>query len=549
MSDTTVRSSETDEPATTASKWAERFNKFEQKLSKLSDYLNPLLVKETRQALKSRQFALVFVLLLLVCWVITFFFLSMAGPGIYYAAAGRSLLFFYFIVMIFPLVVIVPFSAFRSLASEREENTYDLLSVSTLSPHQIVRGKLASALVQDGVYLSAVAPCIAFSYLLRGVDLLTIGTVLLYSSLYSVSLAMIGLFLAGLSRKKQGQILLSVLFVAGLFIGIIAAINIGMELLFQSGSIDVEEFWIVNLAFITNFVTLFALVYLATVALISSSSENRSTPLRYAMLAQQVVFIGWMAFAWLMNNYDDEVLEVLLVLSIIFWYFMGSLLTTESKELSNRVRRSLPQSQLGRMLRGLFNPGPGTGYFFAVANVTALCMLVSMALVCVEFFALSINYNTIDLMLFAVVFWAMFVVYLGIGKLVVQTIARITEMPMVAGFLIHMLLMLIGSAGPAIIQNSFRSLRNSGYSPLQWLNPWATLIEFVDSNRSPSITQTLVLFCLAICVLVLNLPSVARELMQGRVALPSRVALDEAELHPVEVKPQNPWEHDNQEQG
>ena len=38
----------------------------------------------------------------------------------------------YYAILAFPLAVVVPYAAFRSLAAEREDNTYDLLSITTL---------------------------------------------------------------------------------------------------------------------------------------------------------------------------------------------------------------------------------------------------------------------------------------------------------------------------------------------------------------------------------------------------------------------------------
>jgi hypothetical protein len=49
----------------------------------------------------------------------------------------------------------------------------------------------------------------------------------------------------------------------------------------------------------------------------------------------------------------------------------------------------------------------------------------------------------------------------------------------------------------------------------------------------------------AICVLLVNLPGIVRELARVRTELPLRVAKDEAELHPPPAAvPQNPWEAD-----
>ncbi len=145
---------------------AKTFTAIDPWLEWLGDRLNPLLVKETRQAMKSRQFTLWFVLMLIASWLITIGGVAIIGPSISFVSAGGYLLLAYFFALAVPLVIVVPFTAYRSLASELEDNTRDLLEVSTLSPYQIINGKLGSAVVQMLVYLSVLAPCLAFTYLL-----------------------------------------------------------------------------------------------------------------------------------------------------------------------------------------------------------------------------------------------------------------------------------------------------------------------------------------------------------------------------------------------
>src|SRR5262245_61810563 len=89
-----------------------------------SQWLNPILVKEARQAMKSRQFVITFGLLLLCGWAWTALGVFLNWPGIYYGAAGEGMLYGYFLVLSVPLLVVVPFSAFRSLAVEREDGTF-----------------------------------------------------------------------------------------------------------------------------------------------------------------------------------------------------------------------------------------------------------------------------------------------------------------------------------------------------------------------------------------------------------------------------------------
>src|SRR3954469_2441243 len=155
------------------------------------DRLNPILVKETRQALKSFQFTVTFILLLIACWIVTMGGVALVGPRIFYAAEGGSLMLWYYGILAFPLAVVVPYAAFRSLAAEREDNTYDLLSITALNPRQIVSGKLGSSVVQMGVFFSAIMPCLAFTYLLRGIDLPTIAVLVAYLFFWSLGLSMV----------------------------------------------------------------------------------------------------------------------------------------------------------------------------------------------------------------------------------------------------------------------------------------------------------------------------------------------------------------------
>ena len=182
----------------------------------MAEYANPILVKETRQALKSRQFLLTFLVILLACWIASFAVVAIAGLDVFYVASGGSMLFVYCTILAFPLMIVVPYSAYRSLASEQEDNTYDLLSITSLNSRQIVTGKLGSAVVQMLVYLSAVSPCIAFTFLLRGVDILTVVLLLCSYFFVSLGLSMAALLVGTMAKVRYTQALTSVLLVIGL---------------------------------------------------------------------------------------------------------------------------------------------------------------------------------------------------------------------------------------------------------------------------------------------------------------------------------------------
>lgn len=126
-------------------------------LEAISERMNPILVKEARQAMKSKQFSVTFSLLLLFGWLYTVFFVVVNLPGVFYSPFGPLMLVGYYLILAVPLLIVVPYASFRSLAAELEDGTFDLLSITALSARQIVTGKLGSSVLQMMVYYSALA--------------------------------------------------------------------------------------------------------------------------------------------------------------------------------------------------------------------------------------------------------------------------------------------------------------------------------------------------------------------------------------------------------
>ena len=174
-----------------------------------SEAINPIVVKEVRQSLKSRQFTLSFGLTLLAAVSWTLIGTTLMVPRLYYLPAGLPFLTGFFCILALPLLIIVPFSAYRSLSAEMEHSTFELLKISALSALQIVYGKMASALVQTMLYLSALAPCIVLTYLLRGVSLWSILLLLGATVVISVVETAIAILLAAISNTRVLQSLIS----------------------------------------------------------------------------------------------------------------------------------------------------------------------------------------------------------------------------------------------------------------------------------------------------------------------------------------------------
>jgi hypothetical protein len=243
---------------------ANRWERVDALVSRLSERINPILVKEARQALKSKQFTITFTLVLFFGWTWSMFGVSLFGPSVYYGAEGASMFIGYFPILAFPLLIIVPVGAFWSLVEERQDWTFELLSITTLRSWQIISGKLGSAILQMIVYLSAMAPCLAFTYQL----------------------------LATVIRERLWRVVLLVFLIVGLvYVFITSWVMVVSMLQFSQMAFDQVYFWVGNAAVLTAYFSYFALCYCVAAGQLTFSSENRSTPARVVMLVQQALLV------------------------------------------------------------------------------------------------------------------------------------------------------------------------------------------------------------------------------------------------------------------
>jgi hypothetical protein len=495
--------------------------------------LNPILVKEGRQALKSKQFVITFTLLLLAGWVWSMLGVALLSPGVYYAPGGRFMLCGYFIILIIPVLVIVPFSAFRSLAAEREDGTFELLSITALSARQIVTGKLGSALLQMLVYYSALAPCIAFTYLLRGIDIVTIVFLLFWTLVASLLLSTIGLVVATVTRARHWQVLLSVLLLIGLcFVTVIwAASFVSLITSTQTIGFDSADFWL-SMGMITTLAISHAVMFvLIAAAQISFASDNRSTKLRIMLLVQQTLWIGWMMFFWIRVE-QEFFLYMLVAAAAIYWTIAGAFLMGESAALSPRVKRSLPRSFLGRMFFTWFNPGSGTGYTFAVANLVATLIVTVTVGMIAEFEGFAGARGNFNWLWFVTLAVAYVILYLGMGRIVVLLLRQVGRVTMLLTFLVNLFLGVIGVAVPLFFQAWLEGYARMSYSVVQATNWIWTLEEAADGNFIAFSIVPFIVGSSAAVVFLLNLLFASYEVEQVRLATPGRVLEDELELNP-----------------
>lgn len=343
--------------------WCERFG----------DSLNPILVKETRQALKSRQFVVTFSVLLFAALGWTIIGSLSLMPQIYTTPSAPRMLIGYYLVLALPMLLVVPMAAYRSLEGEIDDGTLEMLSITTLSPWQIVLGKLASAMLQMMLYFVALFPCVAYAYTLRGVDLPT--TLLMISILIdaAIMLTIVALFFAPLSRTRTGRIgtLLAVMAILlfsewGLAYLVVMMITYGNPL-----STEWMFFLITSCVLIS--ISLGHLLLTVTAAQLTPESENRTTHIRVSMMVLTALVLGLATLA--VQTLGRESVGVVMVFGLglaLLWTLSGSMFAAESPVMTPRMRRELPKSFFARSVLTWLTPGPVTGLVFATVNIVVL---------------------------------------------------------------------------------------------------------------------------------------------------------------------------------
>lgn len=501
------------------------------------EYLNPILVKETRQALKSRQFAVTFGLVLITSWIWSVMAIYLRYPGILYSPDGPFLLVGYLDILLFPLVVIIPFSAFRSLASEREDGTFELLSISTLTPRQIINGKLVSSILQMLVYLSALAPCIGFTYLLRGIDIITLAYVITVAFLASILLSAVGLVLACVTQQRHWQSALSVIVIL-LFIFLFGiGVTISYGAIYEDTGwrmYDQQEFWIVTFALLTVYGSYLHLIIEVAAAQITFESENRSAGIRIAMLIQHFLAVGWLGYVAIQIPREEEFLQILPTILCLHWFIMGSFINGESPVLSPRVKRTIPSYLTDRLWRNWRIPGPDRGYIFVLTGLFSGVLATSFLAWCNTFTSLSTSEAT-RCITYSFGLLAYTVFFLSAGRLLLRTMNLIFRADIFVSVITHVLMLMAAIMVPLGFQVLFNRTMDSSFN--HWTNPFWFFIKAMSNRNfveSPEVVVFLMfLGTMAIGLMLLNIMLGAAELVPSR-AKGGR----EEEESPVDLPPE-----------
>lgn len=451
--------------------WSERFG----------DAVNPILVKETRQALKSRQFLFTFSTLLLAALGWTVIGCLSMMPQIYHQPSAPTMLIGYYFVLAVPLLLIVPLAAYRSLEVEIDDGTLELLSITSLSAWQIVLGKLASASLQMMLYFVALLPCVAFAYTLRGVDLPTTLLIIGILAVSAMLLTIVGLFLAPLARGRTGRISTMLVAIAAFMIAEWSIGYVVIEMISQGYSLETETLIYAVVATALLGIGIGHLLLTATAAQLTPESDNRSTPLRLSLLMLGTIVVGLIAYAIQMSDENVAVFSLMAFTTVFagLWVIASSMLVAESSVMTPRMLRELPSSFLARNLLTAITPGPNSGLIFAtvVAIAGSVLFLYGLEVLIDNHPRLGGARVRPFFQRFVMLYVGYLVSFLVCVRVIVAGVRLKANPRADVGIAVMIVVLLVSALLPLAIGLQLNDFREFGYSPWQITN-WAwTMME------------------------------------------------------------------------
>lgn len=163
-----------------------------------SDRLNPMVIKELRQGLKSKSFLATFLGLQVAMVLSMFIYLAAAStPN---SDLGFADGFFWFMLGLM-LLLFMPLRAFQALHEEIKGNTLEMLFLTRMNAWKITFGKWCALVIQIFLLVAAILPYLVLRYFLGTIDVASNLRQLFYQVIISMVLVSVAVGLSGWTSK------------------------------------------------------------------------------------------------------------------------------------------------------------------------------------------------------------------------------------------------------------------------------------------------------------------------------------------------------------
>lgn len=354
-----------------------------------SDLGSPFLLRNLRQSVRSKIFLIVFALMLFMASMVAFMGYFQQSDTTRYQRVGQQYFAIFYVLLNVASFLAVPFFLGNSLRQEKLLKQDEQILITTLTPRRIIWGILSSGLAMIFLVYSALTPFLMYTYLLKGIDQVAIGISLIVTLALSLLMCCMTLALVGLAQEERTKLnALGLSLLVG--VGVVSGISRLMisESQWISSKIYKPEFWGVTLFLITMYIGQFWLWFSLAVSGIMEEEGNKTTEVRWGVLIQFIILIGWALFiifgkgtfhsgGFVYSFLMSISVDAIAIFCLILWAFGAFLFCTESDTLSRRQKEGFKKLPLyKRLLSPIMMPGASRGFLFLLIGLIGTSILL-----------------------------------------------------------------------------------------------------------------------------------------------------------------------------
>lgn len=313
------------------------------------DRMNPVVLRESRQLVRSRfavGILMLFLLVMVVASAIYVLNMNMGNSSHANFTHGNNLFGIFYYVLGYAAILFIPAHTALPFLAQKQSSSMDLLFVSTIPPRSIIVGKMSSAFWMMVLMFSVSMPFMVLTVLLRGIGLLEIF-LFLAMLMGLVMLATMGFLLLvclPASRVFTGLLCVGYFLLLVMFPGLILSLS------FRGLTGEPVAIFLVVAALLMPMMGALA------TALISPVVANRALGVRITVTICWIV--AGIAAAFGPSGADEAWMAVFAIGAALSMFVCAS----EPAEASRRVQRAIPKNPLLRILAFPFFTGPLSGW-------------------------------------------------------------------------------------------------------------------------------------------------------------------------------------------
>ncbi|MFI4861942.1 MAG: hypothetical protein ACIAXF_14835 [Phycisphaerales bacterium JB063] len=349
----------------------------------VDDRLNPIVVKELRQAVNSKFVTAILMLFLMILLVVLGGFLLLGDTRD--TNSGGAVFMILHGIMLSTCLIFTPMYVGIRLAAERSGANTDLLFITTIKPSSIVWGKLLAGMTVSLLIFSACAPFMVITYLMRGIDLPTIFLILAIDLLFILGVLQASITIAAMPVSVIVKAFLGLIAMGGLVMVCTSAIFVASEFIYDGvgfgGGISWWDLWGPLVTVSTLGLTGAGLLFFIAVAMLTANSANRARPLRLYLTATWLItgLVAILSDLGYIPYLGFGAIEVWTIVTMLIASLAMICSGSERDVYGQRLLKKAPQSVILRPLAFLFTSGAAAGLIWTslIVGATILAAFIS----------------------------------------------------------------------------------------------------------------------------------------------------------------------------